>query len=246
MKQKIGVFDSGMGGITILAKLREILPHEDYIYYSDSKNNPYGEKSDEELLNLTSRIIDELSYDGCALVIIACNTASTVVSSLRNKYTIPIVATEPALKEAFDKGEGNILVMATKHTLESSKFETLLKSFNQDTRKVYLDKAVGLAPLIEQEQEKEIDIYLQENLSPYLDKNIKSVVLGCTHYPIIKDKIQNFFKEATIFDSSNGVAKRVATLINESKTGGSLKIKSSKLEDIDKTKRMLDKLERRM
>ena len=128
---KIGIFDSGIGGVTVLKEIIKILPYEDYVYYSDSKNNPYGDKTNEEVQKICDNIVKYLIEQDCKIIVIACNTASTkAVEFLRKKYTkMTFVAIEPAYKMVHDYSyENPTLVMATKGTIESEKFNLLLKN----------------------------------------------------------------------------------------------------------------------
>ena len=135
----IGIFDSGIGGVTVLREIIKILPNENYVYYSDSKNNPYGDKSDEEIINLCDNIVKMMLEKECKAIVIACNTASVKAAKyLREKYReLPIIAIEPAYKMVHDYSyEQPTLVMATKGTIESEKFNILFKKY--DNHKTYL------------------------------------------------------------------------------------------------------------
>ena len=185
----IGIFDSGIGGVTVLKEIIKILPNENYIYYSDSKNNPYGDKSDEEIINLCDNIIKMMLEKNCKAIVIACNTASAKAAKfLRQKYKeLPIIAIEPAYKMVHDYSyDKPTLVMATKGTIESEKFNILFKKY--DNHKTYLYSCVGLADIIEKADNEEISKYLETHIEEYKGK-VKNVVLGCTHYPLIQEQI---------------------------------------------------------
>ena len=170
---KIGVFDSGIGGATVLTELVKVLPNEDYIYYSDSKNNPYGDKTQKEIIEICDNIVQFFIQKNCKAIVIACNTASAeAVTYLRKKYkTIPFIAIEPAYKMVYDYAyDEATLVMATKGTIESEKFNLL---YNHKTK---LLPCIGLADVIEdgnKEKQKEV---LEKMLGQYRGK-IKNVVL---------------------------------------------------------------------
>ena len=201
----IGVLDSGIGGTTVLKELIKALPNEKYIYYSDSINNPYGDKDDEEVYNIVNNIVKFLISKGCKAIVIACNTASAVcVERLRKDYSEMIfIAIEPAYKMVYDYNfSGKTLVLATKRTIESKKFLKLYDKYNNN--KTILKPCVGLAELIEDKKEAEVDKYLEKNLSKY--KNIDNVVLGCTHYPLIKDKIKKVLGNVIFYDGAKGVS----------------------------------------
>ena len=156
-KNNIGIFDSGIGGVTVLKEIIKILPNEDYIYVSDSKNNPYGDKTDEEIIKRCDEISNFLISKNCKAIVIACNTASAKASKfLRNKYKeIPIIAIEPAYKMVHDYAyDKETLIMATKGTIKSERFKYILQEYNN--KKTYIMPCVGLADLIEEGKEKKI------------------------------------------------------------------------------------------
>ncbi len=173
----IGFLDSGIGGISVIRKAVRLLPNEDF--FSDSVNNPYGDKCDEEIISRCDELADLMvNKKNCKAIVLACNTASAkAVSFLREKYTdTPIIAIEPAYKMV----HGFTLVMATRGTLESEKFHKLFYTYyNNNTS---LLACVGLADLIEQEKKEELREYLERNLHDYKGR-VSNVVLGCTHYP---------------------------------------------------------------
>ena len=218
----IGIFDSGIGGVTVLKEILKILPNENYIYYSDSKNNPYGDKSDIEIFNICDKIVKKLFFEyNCKAIVIACNTASAkAAKKLREKYpTKKIIAIEPAYKMVHDYAyEKPTLVMATKGTIESEKFHNLLKKY--DNHQTYLLACKGLADIIEDEDNEDnekITSYLQNNISKYKGK-VENVVLGCTHYPLIQEEISQVLGKVTFFNGAPNLAIHLkATLRNENK-----------------------------
>ena len=206
----IGVFDSGIGGVTVLKELLKIMPNENYLYYSDSKNNPYGDKSNEEIINLSDNVVEYLINQGCKIIVIACNTASAISKEyLRNKYSIPIIAIEPAYKLVVNNEK--TLVMATKATINSEKFHKLFDTY--DNHNTVLLPCPGLADLIEEGNENKINDYLENKLKDY--KDVKNVVLGCTHYPLIKDEIKKVINNANFYDGSLGVAKHTKEILEK-------------------------------
>lgn len=217
MKQNeaIGVFDSGIGGVTVLKEIINILPNEKYIYYSDSKNNPYGDKSDQQINIFCENIVEFFITKKCKAIVIACNTASAKsVQYLREKYkNIPFVAIEPAYKMVYDYTyDEPTLVMATKGTIESEKFNLLYHKY--DNHKTILLPCVGLADIIEENNEEKIKIYLKEHLEIYKGK-VKNVVLGCTHYPLIKQEIKQVLGDVQFFDGAPYLAKHLRELLKE-------------------------------
>lgn len=173
----IGIFDSGIGGVTVLREIINLLPNEKFIYFSDSKNNPYGDKEDYEIKTRCDEITKFLLEKSCKLIVIACNTASARAANfLREKYKdLPIIAIEPAYKMVYDYAyEKTTLVMATKGTIESEKFNLLYHKYNN--YKTYILPCVGLADIIEEGNKENLDRYLNKNLGIYKGK-VQNVVL---------------------------------------------------------------------
>lgn len=212
---KIGVFDSGIGGVTVLREIIKILPNENYMYYSDSKNNPYGDKADDEIKQLCDNIVQHFIEENCKMIVIACNTASSKAAQyIREKYPqIPVIAIEPAYKMVHDYAyDKPTLVMATKGTINSEKFNLLLKRY--DNHKTYLLPCVGLADRIEQGNKEEIKKYLKENIGIYKGK-VENVVLGCTHYPLIQEEIAEILGQVRFFNGAPNLAKHLKDVLVE-------------------------------
>lgn len=212
----IGFLDSGIGGISVLRKTVKILPNEDYYFFSDSVNNPYGDKDDETIIARCDELVDMMIHQkNCKAIVLACNTASAKAADyLRKKYPqIPIVAIEPAYKMVHDKNpDGFTLVMATRGTLESEKFHKLFYTYyNNNTS---LLACVGLADLIEQERKNDLKEYLEENLNAYKGK-VANVVLGCTHYPLAKAEIKEVLGDVNFFDGADGVSRQLKRVLTE-------------------------------
>ena len=214
-KEAIGIFDSGIGGVTVLKELLKVLPNENYIYYSDSRNNPYGDKSDKQINELCEYIVKLFIKQKCKAIVIACNTASAKSAQyLRDKYQdIPFIAIEPAYKMVYDYAYSEpTLVMATKGTIESEKFNLLYHTY--DNHKTILLPCVGLADIIEEGNKDKIKAYLKEHLEPYRGK-VKNVVLGCTHYPLIQDEMQEVLGQVTFFNGASYLAKHLQEVLEE-------------------------------
>lgn len=211
MSNIVGVFDSGIGGLSVLRELEKILPNEDFYYYGDSLNNPYGEKSDEELFEITSGVVDYLVNKGCRVIVIACNTATTrCMKYLREKYKDVIFAgTVPAIKVACDRDFKNTLVMATPATIESERTMELIRDNIRKDQNIYLVACPGLANAIEDNDQEKIKEILKDTFREYKDKEIDSIVLGCTHYPFIKEDILKEMPGVILLDGSRGVAMEV-------------------------------------
>lgn len=212
---KIGIFDSGIGGVTVLKEIIKILPKEDYTYYSDSKNNPYGDKTDKEINEICEKIVNNFIEQKCKAIVIACNTASAkAAKNLREKYPqIPIIAIEPAYKMVHDFAYDKVtLVMATKGTIESEKFHKLYDKYNN--HHTYLMACHGLADIIEEGNKEKIKKYLKENLSEYIGK-VHNVVLGCTHYPLIEKEIGEVLGDVEFFNGAKSLAKHLKDVLEE-------------------------------
>ncbi len=217
MKDKIGIFDSGIGGFTVLEEIRKLLPNENYIYYADSKNNPYGAKSDEELYEIVKNVVELLLTKNVKLIVIACNTATTkCAEKLRSWYKdVLFVGTEPAIKVASDNNYKNTIVMATPLTIASLRVHDLIKENKKNGQNFYLLVCDGLANAIENNDLKKIDEILNNLLGEFKDKNIDSIVLGCTHYPLVKNNILKILPNVELIDGNIGVAHQVKYLLNK-------------------------------
>ena len=209
----IGVFDSGQGGLTVLSRLVDLMPNEDYVFYGDSANAPYGVKSKEEVYQLAKRVVDELiDKHQVKAVMIACNTATSAAADrLRREYSLPIIGIEPAVKPAAEENPGRqVVAMATSLTLEQDKFNQLVAGCAEPGQ-VAKVPAPKLVELIEKGQTDSPAIYqyLEELLAPYAGK-AAGVVLGCTHFPFAKQAIQEILgPQAKVYDGAIGAAAEV-------------------------------------
>ena len=218
-EQPIGVFDSGVGGITIWNEITELLPNEATIYLADSKNAPYGQRAKEKIIELSVKNTELLLEKQCKLIVVACNTATTnAISYLRSKYPIPFIGIEPAIKPAALQTKTNAVgILATKGTLSSDLFNQTSGKFASNVAVIERD-GEGLVPLIEQgrldthEMNKLLQLYLQ----PMLAKNIDYLVLGCSHYPFLIPQIKKIVgNQVTIIDSGLAVAKQTQAVLKE-------------------------------
>ncbi len=226
-KKPICFFDSGIGGATILKEVVKQLPNENYVYYADSKNNPYGNKTKEELFNIISSVVDNLLKYDPKLIICACNTATEVVlNDIRKKYpNLTFVGTEPAIKVIHDKYQNKkTLVLTTKGTGESKRFKALFNNYK--TPDCTLIEAPFLAGLIE--NNKDPYPYLKDLLKNY--KDIDIVVLGCTHFPLAKEAIKKVLGDVMFIDGSIGITDRIKNILkdNLNYNGGNINIISTK------------------
>ncbi len=216
----IAVVDSGMGGITVLRKLHRIMPNENYIYFGDSANSPYGTKTKEEIKNLTVDAVERLMKRGAKAVVIACNTATSAAAGyLREKYPdYPFIGLEPALKPAALSSKWpRVLVLATPLTLREEKFNNLMARFEGEAEFIKLPapELVGFVERGEIETEEATE-YLERILEPYADNKVDAVVLGCTHFPFARKQIQKILgEEVLVFEGSMGAAKQCQRLLEE-------------------------------
>jgi len=218
--QPIAVFDSGVGGISVLKELVKILPNENYIYFGDSKHAPYGMKTIEEVRRLTTNCADTLFARGAKALVVACNTAtSAAVRTLREEHPdIPIVGIEPAVKPAaLTTKSGVIGVLATKRSLEGDHFRRNEEKYGSEVK---ILKAVGegFVEAVEQNKEQlpETEALVRKAVEPLVEGGADKIVLGCTHYPFLRDVIARVAGDGVeIIDSSEAVARRVGVLLDE-------------------------------
>lgn len=218
----IGVFDSGLGGISVLKELVALMPNENFIFFGDSKNAPYGTKTLEEVQTLSYADAEYLYKQGVKALVIACNTiTSAAVQLLREKYTdIPVIGIEPALKPAvLSKENPRVMVMATPMTIREKKFRNLMERFREQAEIIPLP-CPGLVEFVERGEleGKALEDFLLNLYQPYLDKPIDAVVLGCTHYPLVKHTIQKVLgPDVKLFDGGAGTARETLRKIKEYK-----------------------------
>ncbi len=214
----VGVFDSGVGGISVLRELVRQLPSESFVFYGDSANAPYGEKSRDQVLRRSRAIVDMLLDDGCKAIVIACNTATSAAApTLRADYAhVPIIGVEPALKPATLAPDiEHILVMATPITLRLDKYKQLADRWgsNHDVIEV---PCAGLAGRIEQGRldAPDIDELLETLIGSYRGR-VDTVVLGCTHYPFVAPQIKRILGDVPLFDGASGTARQLERRLAE-------------------------------
>lgn len=219
---KIGVFDSGIGGLVILKALRTKLPKYDYEYYGDTKNLPYGDKSQKEIFNFTIKGVKYLEKKGCTLIIIACNTASAKALRKIQKEWLP--KHSPFLKvlgmivptvEFLDKSDFPALLIATKSTVNSNVYGKELKKIFPNVKLTNL-ATPHLVPLIEKGDVVNAVEYVKRALNKSLGSK-KTLVLGCTHYPLIASEVQTAFPKLTIIDQTEIVPKALENYLTRHK-----------------------------
>ena len=222
MNKSIGLFDSGVGGISILNSLVTKLPNENFIYLSDNKNCPYGDKSQEEITILSIKNSKKLIELNCKIIIVACNTATTnCIEFLRKKISIPIIGVEPGVKPALlNTKSKNIGVLATKNTLTSELFNKTANNNLKNNIKIHEQIGYELVNEIEKgvSNNKPLKQYLRKYLKPMLENNIDYLVLGCTHYHFLINEIRELInKNITIVDTISPITNHVVNILNRLK-----------------------------
>ncbi|BEU87699.1 glutamate racemase [Selenomonas sp. TAMA-11512] len=240
----IGVFDSGLGGISVLKELMYLLPRENYIFYADAAHTPYGERSIEELEALTTRAAETLIQEGVKAILIACNTATSAAGqALREKHPeLPIIGIEPAVKPAvLSGGHPTVVVMATHATLRQEKYRKLLEKYKNQGN-IYSLPAPGLVTFVEQGEldTEAVRSYIREGIKGLSipDNKIDAVVLGCTHFPFVRSAIESVVgKEANVYDGAQGAAQemkrrlKAQELLSERTETGTILWQNSKGEE---------------
>lgn len=214
----IGLFDSGIGGTSIWKEIHQLLPNENTIYLADSKNAPYGKRSRQEIIDLCYKNVDFLLQQQCKIVVIACNTATTnAIKELREKYKVPIIGIEPAIKTAANLTKTETIgILATKGTLNSELFNKQVESLNHI--KIIEQVGYGLVELIENGEinSEEMNNLLTSYLQPMIDANMDYLVLGCSHYPYLIPAIKKIIpKNIQIIDSGEAVAKQTKAILEK-------------------------------
>ncbi|UPT69381.1 MAG: glutamate racemase [Flavobacterium sp. JAD_PAG50586_2] len=214
----IGLFDSGIGGTSIWQEIHELLPNEDTIYLADSKNAPYGQRSKEEIIDLSIKNTEYLLNQNSKIIVVACNTATTnAIKELRAKYDVPFIGIEPAIKPAAVNSQNHVIgILATQGTLNSELFHQTAEKFH-DT-KIIEQIGHGLVPLIENGEmnSSEMNKLLHQYLEPMIEANIDYLVLGCSHYPYLIPQIKKILpKDIKIIDSGEAVARQTKSVLME-------------------------------
>lgn len=247
----IGVFDSGVGGISVLGELIKLMPNENFIYFGDSRNAPYGTKPHELVRELTFATASLLIQAECKCLVIACNTATAAaVRPLRELYPgVPVIGIEPAIKPAvLANPGGHVLVMATPVTLDEDKFHRLMAKYDNAARISTL-ACPGIVEFVEKGIVKgpALDAYLRELLADYTDTPPDAAVLGCTHYPFVRESISLVFGEHTrIYDGGGGTARETKRqlelhgLLAATEQKGSVSIRNSNGQMVALSSRLLE------
>ena len=215
----IGVFDSGVGGLSILDEALQQLPHHNYIYFADSANAPYGDKPPQWIAERSLQICRYLMEQDCSAIVVACNTATAeAIATIRSTLDIPIIGVEPGIKPAAMQSQNGIVgVLATETTLNSDKFNALLATLPEHCQ--FIKQAgAGLVPLIEAGliETPEMQALLRSHLKPIQDQGADTLVLGCTHYPFLKKMIRAVVGDSmTLIDTSDAVVRQLLRQIHQ-------------------------------
>lgn len=243
----IGVFDSGVGGISALQAMVRLLPREHFIYFGDTANAPYGTKATEEVIACVRQVTDRLLARNIKALVIACNTATgAAAATLRRELVIPVIGMEPALKPASEvRQSGEILVLATPLALHQEKFNKLMDKYGEGAVRV---PCTGLMELVEQENWEGAKSYLQEVFALYDLRRVDAVVLGCTHYVFLKDMIRKMLPaRIVITEGSEGTARQLrrvlarGRLLREAGEGLVELETSGSPEEVEKMRRLLQR-----
>lgn len=215
---RIGIFDSGIGGLTIAAAVRRALPSEHLVYFGDNAHVPYGERTAGEILALSTAITEALLDKGCRSIVIACNTASNAaLSPLRERFPhIPFVGMEPAVKPAVEHTRTGVVgVLATKATVEGRSMAAIVERFAKGVE-VIQQACPGLAQRIDNGDfdTVETEVLLRNWIEPMLERGIDALVLGCTHYPLVRPLIERIAGPGVrVIEPSAAIARRLAQLL---------------------------------
>lgn len=213
----IGIFDSGIGGMTLLHQAIVTLPHENYIFYADTDHVPYGTKTKEQVIGYVDEVMQFMIAQDCKAVVIACNTATSVAAEImRSKYDIPIIGIEPAVKPAVEKSQGKrVMVVATPLTIQEEKLKNLVEKVD-DAHLVDLLALPKLVSFAERGEfaSKEVHGYLKEMLAPYRLEEYSELVLGCTHFNYFKDSFAKLLPAGVqMIDGSTGTINQLKRIL---------------------------------
>ncbi|NLG24625.1 MAG: glutamate racemase [Clostridiales bacterium] len=212
----VGVFDSGVGGVSALRDMARLMPGERFLYYGDNRNAPYGTRPEREILNLALDAADFLVQKGVKALVVACNTAtSAAIVALRGRYDMPVVGMEPALKPAaLLRDRGKVLVLATPATLRQEKFHHLYELYGEGAEVL---PCPGLMEFAERGElgGPALDQALESLLSPYRGQRLDAAVLGCTHYVFLRRAIGRTLPGVPLIDGNAGTAHRLHALLTQ-------------------------------
>lgn len=214
MRRPIGIFDSGLGGISVLKEAVHLMPNEHFIFYGDNENAPYGTKTQEQIDSCVQNVVDQLLQRDVKALLIACNTATAASAKrLRSELTIPVIGMEPALKPAHElRHGGQILVLATPATLHMDKFLHLMELYGEGAVPV---EGYGIVECVEDGQVRgeRILSVLHGLLDEHLKKKTDAIVLGCTHYPLIREALAQVAPGVPLIDGNLGTVRQLRRVL---------------------------------
>lgn len=239
----IGLFDSGVGGLSVAREIRRRLPAEDLLYFADTAYCPYGGRPLEEIRARSVAVVEELVARGAKLIVVACNTASgAALETLRERFTLPIVGLEPAVKPAAERSRnGRVGVLATPATLSTERYHRLIRSYGRDVE-VFQRASPELVDLVERGEIRgeEVSKFLAHALAPIVQADVDTLVLGCTHYPFLREAIAGVMGPGVeILDSGEAVARQVERVLagqdalSDGPGGGILLLTSGEREPVE-------------
>ena len=253
----IGVFDSGMGGLSVLHQAMKILPNENYIYYADIDNVPYGTKTNNQIIEYVDDAVEFIISKNVKAIVIACNTATSVdIKNLREHYNVPIIGIEPAVKPAISLNKDKrVLLIATPVTVGEEKLKKLLEEFDKEN-KVDLLALPKLVKYAEDEKFDSMDVeeYLRQEFKKLDLENYSELVLGCTHFNYFKPTLKRIFNnDINILDGNTGIVNRLKDVLKENDLLGNIQNTQidyyfsgrlvDKKDELEKIKRLHNKLE---
>lgn len=212
----IAMFDSGVGGVSVLREAVKMLPKEQFIFYGDTLHAPYGTKTKEEVLALSTAVAEKMIAMGAKAIVIACNTAtSAAAKELRETYNLPIIGMEPALKPAsFLHKDGYVLSLATPGTIRGEKYQQLLQKYGEGVESL---PCPGMMEFVEKGETdtESLHRFLTDLFAPYKGKMPEAIVLGCTHYVFLKRAIQRHFPGVPLIDGNEGTVRQLKHMLEE-------------------------------
>lgn len=226
MNSPIGIFDSGVGGLTVWKEIVNLLPYESTIYLADSLNCPYGNRSNQDIIELSIKNVEFLLSKKCKIIVVACNTATAAaISTLRSKFKVLFVGVEPAVKPAaINSKTKNIGILATEGTFNGNHFQNTSNRFANDIN-LYIQIGFGLVEYVEKGdfKNKQLREMLASYINPMINNNVDSIVLGCTHYPFLIDLIKDIAGiNINIIDPAPAIAKRLQFLLHKNNLNNSM------------------------
>lgn len=212
----VGVFDSGIGGLTVVKELMRLLPCEEIVYFGDTARVPYGGKSRETIIKFANQIVQFLILKGVKLIVAACNTVSSnALDVIKRNYSIPIIGViEPGALEIVRLSKGNVGVIGTKATIESHAYKRAIQRLANDKR-IYEKACPLFVPIVEEGylDKEATELIAKDYLLSLNDNQIDTLILGCTHYPVLKDVISKILPGVQIVDSAEATAVQVKEIL---------------------------------